>query len=144
MIKAVLLTLAILMISGCGSQTPSVNDKQKVLVKNGFDENGRPLWLLNPDYDGHIGSVSILLKSNFKNKKKMLYIAQMQAKASFETRKGTTVDSSINTSISSDGKVASSEDLEISSTHVQTDKLVVKDTFEDKDSFYMWMVLEKN
>ncbi len=106
-------------------------------------QDGRPAWVSNPNLDGNVGAVSIVSKKKIKNKKKLYFIAKMKARAAFEARKGTTVDSTAKRKASYDGKMSYSEKVKISSSHIQTDDLVVKETYEDKDYFYMWMVLKK-
>lgn len=140
--KIIVYIFASLLFVGCGSEAVKPAQKAET-VKKGFDENGKPLWISNADYDGNIGVISIIPKNKIKNRKKMLYIAEMQARAEFESNKGTTVSSSATTATDAKGKVTYSEDLEMSSKHIQTDKLVVKATYEDESSFYMWMVVEK-
>jgi len=101
-----------------------------------------PPWVSNPNVDGYVGVVSIVPKAKIKNKKKLYYIAKLKARAAFETRKGTNIDSSSQIKTNTNGKTSYSEQVKISSFHIQTDSLVVKDTFEDKDNFYMWMVVK--
>lgn len=67
----------------------------------------------------------------------------MKAQASFETRKGTRIASNSKISISNDGKTNYEESIKMSSKSIQTSKLVEKSIFEDKENYYLWMVVEK-
>ena len=122
---------------GCG--------KNNVIKQNNVkkvDLNKLPPWVKNPNYDNNIGVVSIIPKKKIKNKNKLYKIAKLKAIAEFQTRKGAMVNS--NTKITSKNGINTgySENIKISSSHIQTNNLVVKDTYEDEDNFYMWMVIK--
>ena len=121
----------------------SIQKDYKTATTNSYSTQQRPPWVSNPNMDGYKGVVSIVSKRKIKNKKKLYYIAKMKARAAFETRKGTNIDSSSQTKTDTSGKMSYLEKVKISSSHIQTDDLVIKEVFEDKDSFYMWMVLGK-
>ena len=122
----------------------SMKKNGKITVINtGSNTQKRPLWVSNPNMNGFKGVVSIVSTKKIKNKKKLYYIAKMKARAAFETRKGTNIDSSSQTKTDTSGKMSYAEKVKISSSHIQTDSLIVKDTFEDNNSFYMWMVQSK-
>ena len=127
-------------VVGCTKSAPS---KQKTKVKPTKDAQGRPLWVSTPNMNGYIGVVSVVSKKKIKNPKKLRYVAKMKARSAFQTRKGTKIDSSSATKTKMDGSMDYKEKIKISSTHIQTKKLVVKKIYEDKENFYMWMVVDK-
>ncbi len=129
-------------ISGC-TKNDTTQQKNAKKVKVTVDKHGKPLWVSNPNMDGQTGVVSIVSTKKIKKKKKLIYIAKMKAKAAFQTRKGTSVDSSSKTKMDNSGKMSYSEKTKISSTHIETTKLVVRQTYQDKENFYMWMVVDK-
>jgi hypothetical protein len=146
MIKLLTIVVLTISFSGCGSNskpTPPLAVKKTVAKIDKKDSQGRPLWLSNPNIDGYQGVVSVVSKQKVKNKKKLLYIAKMKAQAAFQTRKGTIVDSTTKIRTTTSGETSLNEKVKISSCHIQTNKLIVKDTFEDKKNFYMWMVVGK-
>ena len=126
---------------GCGSSKNS--PKKQVKIVKQVDAQGRPLWVSNPNIDGNIGVVSIVSKKKIKNKKKLYHIAKLKARVAFEARKGVSVNSNTTTSINTNGSMRYNENVKISSNSIQTDNLIVKKTYEDKDNFYMWMVKKR-
>lgn len=141
LIKIGAVVLASSLFVGCGEpkkepQAPKIKKQKQV------DSQGRPLWVSNPDMGGNIGVVSIVSKKKIKNKKKLYHIAKLKARAAFETRKGTKIDSTSTTKSGASG-MSYSEKVNLSSNSIQTDRLVVKKTYEDKDNFYMWMVKKR-
>ncbi|MCK5294762.1 MAG: hypothetical protein KAJ49_08925 [Arcobacteraceae bacterium] len=141
-LKGILIFGLVFSIIGCSKSNTIKQIPVKKTTKT-ISNDGKPLWISNPNMDGYIGVVSVVSKKKIKNKKKLTYIATMKARAEFQTRKGTNIDSTSQTKVDSTGKMDYSEKVKISSTHIQTTKLVVKKTFEDKDNFYMWMVVDK-
>jgi hypothetical protein len=137
---------------GCGGSNapkPQKTTKTKQYEKNKkhIAKGGMPAWVYNPDLDGNTGVVSIINKKKVKNKKKRLYIAKLKAQAKFQARKGTNVKSNTTASKRMSAKGGYKRDIKkeikLSSSHIQTNELVVKDTYEDKDNFYLWMVIKK-
>ena len=122
---------------GCGK-----NNIQKQESVKKIDLNKLPPWVKNPNYDNNIGVVSVVPKKKIKNKNKLYKIAKLKAIAEFQTRKGAMINSTAKMSSKNGANSGYSEDIKISSSHIQTNNLVVKDTFEDDDNFYMWMVLK--
>ncbi len=134
---------ATLLFVGCGASNNAVSTPHKTVKKVSkptVDPQGRPLWVSNPNINGNIGVVSVVPKKKIKNKKKLYYIAKLKAQAEFQTRKGTNIDAKSETKMSSNGQSSFTQDVKISSQHIQTKNLRVKKTYEDKDYFYMWMV----
>jgi len=134
-----------LFLVGCGgsNQPQTATKAKKAIVKKTEDRSGRPLWVSNPNLDGYKGVLSIVSKKKIKNKKKLYYVAKMKARAAFEARKGTSVDSSSSIKTAMSGNMSYNENIKIKSNSIQTATLIVKDTYEDKDNFYMWMVEKK-
>ncbi|MEA2017283.1 MAG: hypothetical protein U9N59_02445 [Campylobacterota bacterium] len=134
-------------LTGCGSS--QANKTTKVTkVKKTVDAKGQPLWISNPNINGNNGVVSVVTKydkktKKLKSKKKLLYIAKMKARAAFQTKKGTKIDSTSVSKIKNDGTASYSEKVKLSSNSIQIKKLIVKKTFEDDKFFYMWMVEDK-
>jgi len=102
----------------------------------------KPQWIFTPNMNGYQGVVSIISKKKVKNKQKLYYIAKLKAQALFEQRKGTVVNSSSTIKTDSTGKIDYKEKINIKSNSIQTKKLIVKSTYEDKDNYYMWMVVK--
>jgi len=135
--------VASMLFVGCGSSTSNVSKTKQITTKKVVSNSGKPMWVSTPNMDGYTGVVSIVSKKKIKNKKKLYYVAKLKARAGFESRKGTKVDSTSSTRTTMDGKMSYSEKVKIKSNSIQTAQLIVKDTFEDKDNFYMWMVVKK-
>jgi len=132
------LVVSILVIfNGCANNTPAQAPQKTTLASN------LPAWVSNPDFGGNIGVVSIVSKSKIKNSSKRLKIAKLKANAQFQTRKGTTIDAQSVTKTKNDGTMSYKENVKITSSHIQHEELIVKDTYEDKDNFYLWMVVKK-
>jgi len=104
-----------------------------------------PKWVDNPDLDGNVGVVAIVKKGN-KSKKKIIYIAKMKAQASLQARKSTMVDSKTIIKKQRRGnsyKRDVQKEVKLTSNSFATDNLTIKDTYEDKNNFYLWMVIKK-
>ncbi len=136
----------VLLFSGCSKikkNITSSNMQKHNISKHGNKHDKKPLWVSNPNINGNIGVVSVVSKNKIKNKKKLYYIAKLKAQAAFQTRKGTNIDSQEQIKTKTDGSVSYAQNVKISSQHLQTNTLIVKQTYEDKDYFYMWMVSDK-
>ena len=133
-VKVWVVVLVMSFFVGCG-QEATVNKSVQNIKKS-----SQPKWISNPNTDGYIGVVSVIPKKKIKNEKKLYHIAKLKAQAAFQARKSTNIDSSSQIRTKSDGSVDYKEKVKLSSSHIQTNNLVVKDTFEDKDNFYMWMI----
>jgi hypothetical protein len=147
-IKIGVLISSMSLFVACGRTTQNIKLKTtqttKIEQQNRIHNNTNlPLWVSNPNIQNNIGVISVIPKKNIKNKKKLYYIAKLKAQAEFQTRKGTNIDSTTHIKTNTSGTTTYHEDVKISSNHLQTNKLIVKETYEDKDYFYMWMVLER-
>ena len=148
LILATIIAIGLIGCGGTNSPKPQkISKTSKAKTTKTMTKGGIPAWVYNPDLDGNTGVVSIISKKKVKNKKKRLYIAKLKAQAKFQARKGTNVKSKTTSSkkMSSNGayKRDMKKEIKLSSSHIQTNELIVKDTYEDKDNFYLWMVIKK-
>jgi hypothetical protein len=136
--------LAFFVFVGCGG-TKSTVDKVETKKEVKTQTNSQPAWVDDGDYDGNIGVVSIV-KKNGKSKKQLMYIAKMKANSAMQARKSTMVDSKTTikkTTVNGEYKRDTKKVVKLSSSSFAVKNLVVKDTYEDKDNFYLWMVVKK-
>ena len=124
-----------IIFSGCGSSKPEVTKKVEVKEQK-IQDSKIPKWINNPDIDGYVGAVGIVKK--MKNKKKQKYIAKKLAVASLQERKRVMFESKIN---KRDSKLV--QEIKQTSSHYNSDNIIVKDEYSDDESYYVWMVIQQ-
>jgi hypothetical protein len=141
--------MSIIFFIGCGSTAQVKVDKkvkvQKKVVEKVIIKKNHPDWVDNPNIGGEDGVVGIV--KLMKNKKKQEYIATRLAIALYQEQKRVTVNTTVKTNeVVAGGKIAKSTSSQITrqtSSHFQTNKLIKKAEFSDKDNYYIWMVVSK-
>jgi len=134
--------------AGCVKNEPKVDNKivkkdTKKVQNDTKSISTVPGWLENGNYDGYNGVSTFISKHKIKNKKKLLYIAKRKAIAVYNQQKSAHIKSEKLMIKDSKQKRKFMTKSTIKSSSMGTGELVLKDTYETKDKFYVWMVMNK-
>jgi len=143
-ISKISLSIAIAIgLVGCNKTQPI---KQTHQIKK--QKSNKPAWILNPNINNEnavVAVVSLYDKKTHKlrSDKKLLFIAKLKARAAFEAKQNIKVESTSTTKMNSNGNMNYNENIKLSSNSIQKKELIIKQTYKDKQNFYLWMAEKK-